>query len=87
MRFNQKLSGFVPATTPTRTGYRFRGWFSDEGCNAQVCFTQAEFNSSKEANKELLERMPSNNLTVYAGWEELTFPVTYFPNLGDRILL
>lgn len=41
---------------PTREGYHFKGWFKDESL-------KEEFN---------LEKMPKENITLYARWEAIT---------------
>ena len=42
--------------SPSREGYHFRGWYKDESLNE-------EFN---------LEKMPKENITLYAKWEAIT---------------
>lgn len=45
---------------PTKTGYTFTGWYSDEDCTQEYTFTT----------------MPLNGITLYAGWEANTYTVT-----------
>ncbi|MBE6132012.1 MAG: hypothetical protein E7180_01285 [Erysipelotrichaceae bacterium] len=45
---------------PTRTGYTFTGWHTDEECTEAYTFTT----------------MPLNGITLYAGWEANTYTVT-----------
>ena len=53
---------FVSApSNPTRTGYTFEGWYSDEEC-------ENAFNVANEVTADDLEEV-TGNLTVYAKWE------------------
>src|SRR5690554_3231692 len=47
---------------PTRTGYTFSGWFSDESLTNEYIFTS----------------MPANNITLYAGWIINTYVVKFY---------
>ena len=44
----------APATNPTRSGYRFNGWYSDEECTEEFDFTSAI----------------TENTTIFAGWDQ-----------------
>lgn len=50
----------VKPSNPTKTGYTFTGWYSDEDCTQEYTFTT----------------MPLNGITLYAGWEANTYTVT-----------
>ncbi|MDY0210766.1 MAG: InlB B-repeat-containing protein [Acholeplasma sp.] len=54
---------------PTKTGYQFAGWFTDELLTTVYVFTS----------------MPSNNLTLYAKWTPAQFTITYQTNGGSLI--
>ena len=50
-----------PATDPTKEGYTFTGWYTDETLTNQYKFEDAV----------------TENITLYAGFEPLTYTVTY----------
>ncbi|MBR2541222.1 MAG: DUF11 domain-containing protein [Mogibacterium sp.] len=50
--------------TPSRAGYVFLGWYADEGCSTKYDF----------------DKMPANNVTVYAKWVASEFAVQLHPN-------
>ena len=54
----------ITLPTPTKTGYTFAGWFSDAGLTTQVTGTQT----------------PSSSYTLYAGWTNGTYTLTYSYN-------
>jgi uncharacterized repeat protein (TIGR02543 family) len=54
--------------TPTRTGYTFGGWFTEETGGTQIT-TNTEF---------------SENTTVYARWTSTTYTITYNLNSGTN---
>lgn len=56
------ISGVVP---PTREGYTFTGWFTDEEATSDPYF---------------LSVMPSRDMTLYAGWDPLEYTLTYVTN-------
>ena len=53
-------------TDPTRDGYDFTGWFSDEALTTPYVF----------------DTMPAENITLYAGWDIITYTITYNNLLG-----
>ncbi len=57
-------NGKITLPTPTRTGYIFRGWYSDSEFKNQVSNT-TQYNS---------------NTTLYAKWEAIKYTVTYNSN-------
>ncbi|MEO2264126.1 InlB B-repeat-containing protein [Dorea sp. YH-dor228] len=50
-----------PATNPTKEGYTFAGWYTDETLTNQYKFEDAV----------------TENITLYAGFEPLTYTITY----------
>ncbi len=54
---------------PTREGYTFTGWFSDQACTEAFNF----------------DTPITGNTTIYAGWEEITFTVTFDTNGGSAV--
>src|SRR5690554_136333 len=52
---------------PTRTGYTFSGWYSDESLTNEYIFTS----------------MPANNITLYAKWSINTYSVTFYQTEED----
>ena len=46
---------------PTRNGYTFSGWYSDEGCTTQYTFTV----------------LPEGSVTVYAKWTPIEYSILY----------
>lgn len=56
--------------SPTKEGYIFIGWFTDEELN----------------NKYTFYRMPDENLTLYAGWRKNTCIITFNSNGGNELL-
>lgn len=55
-----------PVTNPTKEGYTFAGWYTDETLTYQYKF----------------EDVVTENITLYAGFEPLTYTVTYDPGEG-----
>lgn len=55
---------------PSKTGYSFAGWFSDTGLNNAYTFTT----------------MPSQNITLYAKWQIMTYTVTFYAEDGETVL-
>ncbi len=48
---------------PTREGYKFLGWYSDESLN--------------EESKYTFDKMPEKGITLYAKWEIIEYTLTY----------
>jgi uncharacterized repeat protein (TIGR02543 family) len=65
--FNTSLTAPVD---PTRTGYTFAGWFSDEALTNAYTFPAT---------------MPSSNVTVYAKWTINQYTITFDTNGGTSI--
>ncbi len=59
-KFGQSIS--MPAN-PTKTGYTFAGWYTNEECTDDAKFTASA--------------MPGENLTLYAKWTVNKYTVTY----------
>lgn len=55
----------APLPQPSRTGYKFLGWFTDEACT----------------NPYILGTMPANTQMLYAGWEGLEVNVQYMDGI------
>ena len=84
VKYNQKLSGFIPEdSTSSREGYRFTGWYADSACSTRVYFDEEEYNNSTAESKVLYERMPANNLQLFAGWETEWYLIEMDPNGGE----
>ncbi|MCQ2104818.1 MAG: InlB B-repeat-containing protein, partial [Fibrobacter sp.] len=64
--FNSILK--VP-TAPTKTGYEFVGWYSDEALNNAYSFAT----------------MPAENITVYAKWEIKQYEIAFETNGGTSV--
>ena len=58
----------VQPVAPTRTGYDFKGWYSDAGLTAAWNFASGTVNG---------------NMTLYAKWEIKHLKVTFDPSLGS----
>ena len=56
-------------TNPTRTGYTFAGWFSDEALTTSYTFTT----------------MPSQSTTLYAKWTINQYTITFDSNDGTSV--
>jgi uncharacterized repeat protein (TIGR02543 family) len=56
----------IAPTPPTRTGYTFNGWFSDDALTAAYTF----------------DTMPASNTTLYAKWDIITYTITFELNEG-----
>lgn len=52
---------------PTKTGYEFKGWYTDENCNTPFTSTS----------------MPTENITIYAKWQANTHTLTIVLNNGE----
>jgi uncharacterized repeat protein (TIGR02543 family) len=59
----------APDSSPTRTGYSFGGWYSDEGCRNAYNFSEAV----------------SEDKTLYAKWTANTYQVVFDANTNDTI--
>ena len=55
---------------PTRSGYKFLGWYSEASCTNQIVGTSGKIT-------------PTANMTVYAGWQALTYTVEYHQGNGS----
>jgi uncharacterized repeat protein (TIGR02543 family) len=55
---------------PSKTGYTFVGWYRDSGLTNAYTFTT----------------MPSQNLTLYAKWQIMTYTVTFYAEDGETVL-
>ena len=55
--------------TPTKTGYSFGGWFTDEGLTESF----------------ILEKMPANNITLYASWIVNQYTISFDSNEGSEV--
>lgn len=64
------LAAISKPADPTRPGYHFVGWFSDEACTVEYVFTAQS-------------TMPLHGMTLYAGWEESEFTVSFESNGGS----
>ncbi len=64
-------NGSVTLPTPTRTGYTFKGWYSDASLNNKV----------NDGGKSYT---PSADITLYAKWETITYTITYNLNGGTN---
>lgn len=62
-------SAVVAPTAPTRTGYTFGGWFTDNGTFA---------------NAYTFSTMPLDGITLYAKWNIVTYNITYTLNGGTN---
>lgn len=56
-------AAIYPPTAPTRTGYTFAGWYTDQSCTQPYDFTNAV--------------MPEQSFTLYAKWDALTYTVNF----------
>ena len=61
--------GSVTLPTPTKTGYTFGGWYSDDGLTASVGAAGDSYT-------------PSADITLYAKWTVNTYTITYNLNGG-----
>src|SRR5690606_3989105 len=59
-------STVVAPANPIKEGYTFGGWYSDEGLTTSYTFTT----------------MPTNDLTLYAKWNFVTYTMTFDSNGG-----
>lgn len=62
-------AAIYPPTAPTRSGYTFAGWYTDESCTQPYDFTNAV--------------MPGNDFTLYAKWDAMTYTVSFEAVNGD----
>lgn len=62
-------AAIYPPTAPTRTGYTFAGWYTDQSCTQPYDFTNAV--------------MPEQSFTLYAKWDALTYTVNFVAVNGD----
>ena len=58
----------VTLPTPTKEGHAFDGWYSDESLNAEY----------------ISDKMPAENITLYAKWSVNTYNVTFHYNNGSE---
>ena len=56
--------------TPTRLGYEFAGWYTDEECTTAWYFD--------------IDKV-TDNITLYAKWEQSRYTIQFEPNNGDPI--
>ena len=54
---------------PTKTGYNFTGWYSDKALTKAYSFNAAV----------------TSNMTLYAGWERITYTVSFNSNGGSAV--
>ena len=64
---------------PTRLGYKFEGWYYDETYNAEATVSSL----SEETTINFPEN--SNEVTIYAKWNETTYTLKYNSNGGSSI--
>ena len=55
---------------PTKEGYTFKGWYTDQECT----------------NKYVFNKMPNHNITLYAGWDKNTYTVSFNTNGGTELM-
>jgi uncharacterized repeat protein (TIGR02543 family) len=63
--FNSELDLIIP----TRTGYSFSGWFSDQGLTTSFA----------------LQNMPAESITLYANWTISDYTLTFNSNEGTSV--
>ena len=63
----------ITLPTPTRTGFTFDGWYSDNGLTSLIGAAGAGYS-------------PASNLTAYAKWIANSFTVTYDEQGGSAVL-
>ena len=71
-------------------GYYFKGWYADQACSTRVFFTQEEAEQKKDETLDdngnyhyvVINTMPSQPLTLFAGWDQQKFEVTINPDGG-----
>lgn len=82
--YSDRIASHVPSDPePADPGYSFTGWYIDESCSTRAFFTDDEKYRSYTKNKVLFERMPANNLQLFAGWEAKWYLITIDPNGGQ----
>ena len=57
-----------PNISIRKDGYKFTGWYTDEGCTTKYDFTTPV----------------ENNITLYAGWEAIEYTITYHLDGGTN---
>ena len=70
-------NGSATLIDPSRTGYTFKGWYeSKESANAHT----VDGKSSNDFNNNF---SPTSNQIYYAGWEEISYNITFNYNGGN----
>ena len=88
MLYTQKLGPKVSELFPDgpesrREGYTFTGWYADSSCTTRVFFEEDEEYNNYTKNKVLYNRVPANNLQLFAGWETIWYLIRIDPNGGQ----
>lgn len=66
--YEQDLASYADSYTPTKEGYTFAGWYSDETCTVPYKFEGT---------------MPDHNIVVYAKWQQNEYRVFLHPNVDS----
>ena len=64
--------GTVTPPTPTRNGYTFMGWYTNEACTTAATLSNGKYT-------------PTANTVLYAKWDEISYTVTFDVDGGNAI--
>ncbi len=89
--FSERVSDYLVDTPPAPTGYQFKGGYADSACSTKVFFSAPSYDDihyidddgiEKEIKYQVYDRMPANNIQLYAGWEPKWYLIEIDPNGG-----
>lgn len=69
-------------TIVEREGCTFKGWFIDKDCHTRVFFEDNDEYRNYSDSKVLYETMSTENIKLYAGWEDIWYLIQIDPNNG-----
>ncbi len=91
VKFSERVSDYLIDLPEPPVGYQFKGWYTDAACSTKVFFSEPSYEEThyidddgieQEINYQVYDRMPSNNLKLYAGWEPKWYRIEIDPNGG-----
>lgn len=91
VKFSERVSDYLIDLPEPPVGYQFKGWYADAACSTKVFFSEPSYEEThyidddgieQEIHYQVYDRMPANNIQLYAGWEPKWYLIEIDPNGG-----